>query len=188
MNQHGSAGSKIHPMPQLFPFLLPKHWYQRSQLLKYKQWTRSNESNTGSVTKESLKQCPPEETWFPICPSLLRQEFISLSSLWSFTPPPSLISCKQLLGYLSRAPIKGCHSGFQCPGANHIRAPAHVQPLLCCSSPVMLITFKYFHRWPISCLGREKLQERELMFEEQKLTSSYVNANKRQNHWIRKMS
>lgn len=97
-------------------------------------------------------------------------------------PHLSLAANTQLLGYLSRAPIKGCHSGFQCPGANHIRAPAHAQPLLCFSSPAMLITFKYFHRWPISCMGREKLQERKLMFEEQKLTSIYVNTNKRQNH------
>lgn len=112
---------------------------------------------------------------FPVCDPLL-------------LPHLSLAANTQLLGYLSRAPIKGCHSGLQCAWANHIRAPAHAQPLLCCSSPAMLITFKYFHRWPVSCLRGEQQHESKLMFEEPKLTSIYVNTNKRQNHWIRKLS
>ena len=97
-------------------------------------------------------------------PAILRQEFITVFPVCDplLLPHLSLAANTQLLGYLSRAPIKGCHSGLQCPWANHIRAPAHALPLLCCSSPAILITFKYFHRWPISCLRGEHIEgERE---------------------------
>lgn len=91
-------------------------------------------------------------------PAILKQEFIREFPVCDplLLPHLSLAANTQLLGYLSRAPIKSCHSGLQCPWANHIRAPAHAPPLLCCSSPTILITFKYFHRWPISCLRRER--------------------------------
>lgn len=98
--------------------------------LSIKQRTRSI---VGCATKESLKQCTPEKTWFSVFPQLCSaaaRVYHSASSLWSFTllPHLSLAANTQLLGYLSRAPIKGCHSGLQCPWANHIRAPAHASP------------------------------------------------------------
>lgn len=91
-------------------------------------------------------------------PAILKQEFIRVFPVCDplLLPHLSLAANTQLLGYLSRAPIKGCHSGLQCPWANHIRAPAHALPLLCFTSPAILITFKYFHRWPISCQTREQ--------------------------------
>lgn len=93
-------------------------------------------------------------------PAILGQEFIRVFPVCdpSLLPHLSLAANTQLLGYLSRAPIKGCHSGLQCPRANHIRAPAHALPLLCCSSPAILIPFKYFHRWPISHLRRKHVR------------------------------
>lgn len=76
--------------------------------------------------------------------------------LFLLLPHLSLAANTQLLGYLSRAPIKGCHSGLQCPSANHIRAPAHALPPHAAPHPAILITFKYFfHRWPISRLCEE---------------------------------
>lgn len=100
-----------------------------------------------SVTKESLKQRPLEETWFPTCPQpFWRRDFIRVFLVCdpSILPHLSLAANTQLLGYLSRAPIKSCHSASQHPSANHTRAPTHVQPI------ATLITFKYFHRWPLS--------------------------------------
>lgn len=101
---------------------------------KHKQWTRSNESNTGSVAEES----PPSDVLrskldFLSAPVIPRREFIRAFPVCDplLLPHLSLDANTQLLGYLSRVPIKGCHSGLQCPRANHIRAPAHAQPPPC---------------------------------------------------------
>ena len=127
---------------------------------------------TSSVTKESLEQCtPPPSLPTPLSSSTSGEKLDFLSPLshslrakslsecfqrvilFLLLPHLSLAANTQLLGYLSRAPIKGCQSGSQCPSANHIRAPAHALPPHAAPHPAILITFKYFfHRWPISCL------------------------------------
>lgn len=113
--------------------------------------------------RKALSNVLRRELDFLSSPAILRQEFIRVFPVCDplLLPHLSLAANTQLLGYLSRAPIKGCHSGLQCPWANHIRAPAHALPPLCCSSPTILITFKYFHRWSISCLRREQVEREE---------------------------
>lgn len=152
VNQHGSAGSEIHPTPHLFPFLFfPNTGVSDHNCISIKQWTGSDESNTGFLSQsKALSSVLRRKLDILSTPAILRQEFIRVFPVCDplLLPHLSLAANTQLLGYLSRAPIKGCHSGLQCPWANHIRAPAHALPLLCCSSPAILITSKYFHRWP----------------------------------------
>ena len=143
INQHGSAGSKPIPRHSYSPPFFHNDDASDHNCLKHKQWTRSNESNAGFVTKESLEQRPLRRKLdFLSSPAILRQEFITVFPVCDplLLPHLSLAANTQLLGYLSRAPIKSCHSGLQCPSANHIRAPAHALPLLCCSSAAILIT------------------------------------------------
>lgn len=105
-------------------------------------------------------------------PAILRQEFIRVFPVCDplLLPHRSLATNTQLLGYLSRAPIKGCHSGSQCPWANHIRAPAHALPPPLRFSLASLITFKYFR----GRATRTMWEERKITFlHEQYQTRSY---------------
>lgn len=190
LNQRGSAGSEIHPCHSYFLPFFPNTDASDHNCLSISNGPGAMSQTWVLSQRKALSNVLRRKLDFLSAPAILRQEFIRVFPVCDplLLPHLSLAANTQLLGYLSRAPIKGCHSGLQCPWANHIRAPAHAQPLLCCSSPAMLITFKYFHRWPISCLRGEQQHESKLMFEEPKLTSIYVNTNKRQNHWIRKLS
>lgn len=98
--------------------------------------------------REALSNVLRRKLDFLSSPAILKQEFIRVFPVCDplLLPHLSLAANTQLLGYLSRAPIKGCHSGLQCPWANHIRAPTHTLPWLCCTSPAILITFNSFHR------------------------------------------
>lgn len=164
---------------KFIPPFLPKHWCDHN-CLSISNGPRPVSQTQVLSQREALSNVLQRKLDFLSASAILRQEFIRVFAVCDplLLPHLSLAANTQLLGYLSRAPIKGCHSGLQCPWANHIRAPAHAQPLLCCSSPAMLITFKYFHRWPVSCLRGEQQPGRKFMFEQQKLTSIYMDANR----------
>lgn len=143
INQLASVGSENHPTP----LSLSLAFFQNSSASAHNCLGKSNGPGATSQTRvlsqrKALSNVLRRKLDLLSSPAILKQEFIRVLAVCdpSLLPHLSLAANTQLLGYLSGAPIKGCHSSAQCPRANHIRAPAHA-PLLCCSSAAVLITF-----------------------------------------------
>ena len=188
-------GCEIHPTPQLsscffFPkTLMPVIITAEAQAMDQEQWVKQQAPSQRKALSNAsppppppppFSPPPPQKTWFlsPPPPFFPAQRFLECFQrviLFLLLPHLSLAANTQLLGYLSRAPIKGCQSGSQCPSANHIRAPAHALPPHAAPHPAILITFKYFfHRWPISCLW-EETERGEGLLKEMTVTDEWSN-------------
>ena len=71
----------------------------------------------GLSQRKALSNAHPRKLDFLSSPAILQQEFISVSSLWSFTPPPSLISSKHTaVGLpLQGSPLRAATQAYNVP-------------------------------------------------------------------------